>query len=270
MATDVASLTLAYQELARAVASMQRTLDEMQLKHALLAQALLNARRGQWESAQFGRDSVEAMLVAINPALHGKIDAVRSEHSPVGQQAPPSQPLCRVPSADNCWFGRPYGPPIAFVVHTQSGGESGTVSEWLSSASQLSAHYSACVTGKLDRWIDPGDRAWSNGVLEPGNRWCAIADECGVDPGLNPNHVTITCETEDLGNGGLPVTDGQFEAVLSAAREAKSRYPESLRYLARHSDISPQSRAECPGDRWLTSGRFDALARLVGLRTVRA
>src|SRR5947207_6065110 len=123
----------------------------------------------------------------------------------------------------NCWFGRPYGPPIAFVIHTQSGGESGTVAEWLSSAAQLSAHYSVSVTGTLDCWIDPTDRAWSNGILEPGNRWRAIAAACGVDPALDPNHVTVTCETEDLGDKRVAVTDRQFEAVLYAAREARTR-----------------------------------------------
>jgi N-acetyl-anhydromuramyl-L-alanine amidase AmpD len=174
----------------------------------------------------------------------------------------------RWPSVNHCWFGRPYGPPIAFVVHTESGGESGTVAEWLSSASQLSAHYSAGVTGGLDCWIDPGDRAWSNGILEAGNRWRSIATACGVDPDMNPNHVTITCETEDLGVVGLPVPDSQFEAVLCAARDAKNRYPQSLRYLARHSDISPQSRPGCPGDRWVSSGRFEAMAETLGLSIV--
>jgi N-acetyl-anhydromuramyl-L-alanine amidase AmpD len=151
------------------------------------------------------------------------------------------------------------------VIHTQSGGASGTVAEWLSSSSQQSAHYSAGVDGTLDCWIDPGDRAWSNGIVEPGSQWRAIAVACGVDPGLDPNHVTISCETEDHGDRRLPVTDNQFEAVLLAASEAKSRYPDSLRYLARHSDISPQSRANCPGDRWLTTGRFEALAETLGL-----
>ena len=173
----------------------------------------------------------------------------------------------RWPSS-NCWFGRPYGPPIAFVVHTESGGESGTVAEWLSSSSQLSAHYFAGLSGTLECWIDPGDRAWSNGIVEPGNRWVTIAETCGVDPALNPNHVTISCETEDGGDTRTPVTEPQFEAVLHAAREAKQRYPASLRYLARHSDISPQSRPDCPGERWLSSHRFEALATAVGLTVV--
>ena len=79
MATDVFALTLRNQELETAVANMQRAVDQMQVQHALLVQALLNAARGQWAAAQFGLDSVEAMLVAINPALHGKVHAVPFE-----------------------------------------------------------------------------------------------------------------------------------------------------------------------------------------------
>jgi hypothetical protein len=80
MATDVFALKLANQELADAVANMQRAMDQMQVQHALLAQALLNATRGQWDAARFGRDSVEAILVAINPALQGKVHAVPFEN----------------------------------------------------------------------------------------------------------------------------------------------------------------------------------------------
>ena len=42
----------------------------------------------------------------------------------------------------------------------------------------------------------------------------------------------------------------------------------TLRYLVRHADISPQSRGSCPGDRWVASGRFQALAEALGLMTV--
>jgi hypothetical protein len=75
MATDVLTLKLANQELADALANMQRAIDQMQLQQALLTQALLNASRGQWDAARFGDDSVEALLVAIKPALHGKVHA---------------------------------------------------------------------------------------------------------------------------------------------------------------------------------------------------
>ena len=177
-------------------------------------------------------------------------------------------PAVRRWRSSNCWLGRPYGPPIAFVLHSETGGESGTVAEFLNSSSQWSSHYMVGLDGKLDCYVDPGDRAWSNGVLEPGNLWASVAAECGVDPALNPNHITVSCETEDLGEPSHEVTERQFSGVLFAAREAKLRYPASLRYLVRHSDISPQSRTSCPGDRWVRSGRFQALADALGLKTV--
>jgi N-acetyl-anhydromuramyl-L-alanine amidase AmpD len=153
-------------------------------------------------------------------------------------------------------------------VHTETGGESGTIAEYVNSSSQLSAHYAVGLDGALNCYIDPGDRAWSNGILEPGHRWAAIANDCGVDSALNPNHITVSCETEDLGETTQPVTDAQYDAVLCAAWEAKLRYPTSLRYLARHADLSPQSRANCPGDRWMGCDRFQRLADTLGLKTV--
>jgi N-acetyl-anhydromuramyl-L-alanine amidase AmpD len=154
------------------------------------------------------------------------------------------------------------------VLHTQTGGESGTVAEFLSSAAQFSTHYYARLDGSLDCYVDPSDRAWCNGVLEPGNRWALLAESCAIDPLLNPNHVTIACETEDDGDPDRPVTDAEFNAVLYAAWEAQLRFPESLNYVARHTDISPQSRAHCPGDRWVASGRLVRLAEALGLQTL--
>jgi N-acetyl-anhydromuramyl-L-alanine amidase AmpD len=153
-------------------------------------------------------------------------------------------------------------------MHTAAGGESGTIAEFLNSSARLSSHYAVGLDGAIDCYIDAADRAWSNGIIEPGNNWSIIADECGVDPRLNPNNVTISCETEDRGDSDDEVTDSQYSAVLYAAREAKLRYPTSMRYLARHADISPQSRSDCPGDRWVASGRFQQLADELGLKTV--
>jgi hypothetical protein len=76
MATEVSALQTANQELAQAVADMQRALDQVQQQQALYAQALLNAIRGQWDAAQFGPQSVEAILVALNPGLQGKVNAI--------------------------------------------------------------------------------------------------------------------------------------------------------------------------------------------------
>jgi hypothetical protein len=76
MATDVIALQTANRELAQAVANMQRALDQLQEQQALQTQALLNAIRGRWDAAQHGPQSVESILVALNPGLQGKVEAV--------------------------------------------------------------------------------------------------------------------------------------------------------------------------------------------------
>jgi hypothetical protein len=76
MATDVFPRQTATQDLAQAVADLQRAVDQLQQQQALHTQAILNAIRGQWDAAQFGTQSVEAILVALNPALQGKVNAV--------------------------------------------------------------------------------------------------------------------------------------------------------------------------------------------------
>ena len=73
MATDVSALQIANQELSDAVANIQRAMDQVQQQHALLIQALVNATRGQWDAARYGPQSVEAILVALNPSLQGKV-----------------------------------------------------------------------------------------------------------------------------------------------------------------------------------------------------
>jgi hypothetical protein len=76
MATELIAPQTATQELADAVANIQRAVDQLQLQQALLIQALLNVIRAQWDSAQFGPQSAEAVLVALNPSLQGKVNPV--------------------------------------------------------------------------------------------------------------------------------------------------------------------------------------------------
>jgi hypothetical protein len=76
MAVDVVALQTAYQELADAVANIQRAIDQIQQEQALQTQALLNAVRGQWDAARYGTQSVESILVALSPSLQGKVDAI--------------------------------------------------------------------------------------------------------------------------------------------------------------------------------------------------
>ena len=76
MALDVTELQAAQQQHAQAIANLQRAIDQLAQQQALCTEAILHAVRGKWDAAQFGPHSVEAVLVALNPALHGKVDAV--------------------------------------------------------------------------------------------------------------------------------------------------------------------------------------------------
>lgn len=133
---------------------------------------------------------------------------------------------------------------------------------WFSTpASEVSAHYGIGLLGEVHQYVDLKDGAWANGILERGNRWPGPS-------GVNPNYLSVSLETEDLGRADQPVTDAQYDAVLRVCRDVVlPRYP-SIRYLVSHSAISPQSRPQCCGDRWLLSGRFAALADALHLSPV--
>jgi hypothetical protein len=76
MAIDVAALQEAHQQHAEAIADLQRAVDQLAQQQALCTEAILHLVRGMWDAPQFGPQSVEAVLVALNPALQGKVAAV--------------------------------------------------------------------------------------------------------------------------------------------------------------------------------------------------
>ena len=177
------------------------------------------------------------------------------------EQPPIPSPVAERWDSPNCWPGRPYGDPIAIVLHTESGSEEGTREWFLQERSQVSAHFGVALDGHLDQFVALGDRAWHAGILEAGNRWGEIRPDL-----INPNHVTVGIETEDRGDPGQPVTDPEYLSTHAACRLAIARYP-SIRFLTGHHIISPRSRPKCPGQRW-TSGRIQDLAEDLGLLLV--
>ena len=191
--------------------------------------------------------------------------ALKNAHvtGPVEAGPPPTGPVTvgavQWLGSANLWPGRPNGPPIALVLHTMAGTLGGADAWFNNPRSHASAHYGVGLDGRVHQYVDLGDRAWANGNLEPGNRWPGPA-------GLNPNNVTVSIETEDLGNPSLPVSDPQYQATLAVARLALDRYPD-IRYLVPHRAIAPRTRVNDPA-RWVDSGRFEQLAAALGLQPV--
>jgi N-acetyl-anhydromuramyl-L-alanine amidase AmpD len=150
----------------------------------------------------------------------------------------------------------------AIVIHTMVGSLASCDAQFSNPASQVSAHFGVGLDGTVHQYVDDHDGAWANGVLEPGNQWEPVFGS------ENPNRRTISIETEDRGRpDDEPVTDAQYRAVLSLCRQARLEWP-GITHLVAHHAISPQSRS-CPAGRWLASGRFDQLARELGLSVLR-
>jgi N-acetylmuramoyl-L-alanine amidase len=150
--------------------------------------------------------------------------------------------------------------PRYLVIHTMDGTLAGCDSWFKNPASQVSAHYGVSLEGVVHQYVDLGAAAWANGILEAGNRW--------PGPNTNPNNVTVSIETEDDGDPqGVPVSDALYQAVLDVGALVLAAYP-GITGLMTHAAISPQSRAGCPGDRWVASEKFAALAEALGLTPI--
>jgi hypothetical protein len=169
----------------------------------------------------------------------------------------PLSTIKRVPSP-NHWQGRAGHKPLAIVIHTMAGFMTGCDATFTDPASEVSAHFGVGIDGSIHQYVELEDSSWANGQLEAGHRWMG-------PKGVSPNRLTVTIETEDFNNPSQLVTQEQFDATLAVCRLAVQRFP-SITHLLGHSVISPASRANCPGKRWIASGRFAQLARALGLQ----
>jgi len=180
-----------------------------------------------------------------------------------GRRLPPGVsaqlPSIRWMGSPNFWPGRPRGAPLALVLHTADGALAGIDATFASVASERSAHYGIALDGRVHQYVELMDRAWANGLLESGHAWPGPREP-------NPNHYTISIETEDLGTG-QPVSEAQYQATLAVGRLVLTHYP-SIQYVVTHRAISPESRHDDPGHRWVDKGRFATLASALGLKAI--
>jgi N-acetyl-anhydromuramyl-L-alanine amidase AmpD len=123
-------------------------------------------------------------------------------------------------------------------------------------ASQVSAHYGVGLDGEIHVYVRSWDRAWANGILEAGNCW-------GDGWPENPNDWTCSIETEDNGQSDQVVTPEQYQSVRTLCRTLIARH--ACTWLAGHHMISPRTRPNCPGPRWVASGELAQLATDTGL-----
>ncbi|HEY7061717.1 MAG TPA: N-acetylmuramoyl-L-alanine amidase [Chloroflexota bacterium] len=151
---------------------------------------------------------------------------------------------------NNYTVGRYGYQPLAIVLHTMDGSLAGCDSWFNNPQAVVSAHYGVGLGGEIHQYVKLTDMAYANGSLEAGNRW-------PFSQSVNPNYVSVSIETEDLGDPSTPVSDAMFASVRSLCDSFHGACP-TLELVTTHQVISPQSRAGCPGSRW-TSGRMQQL-----------
>lgn len=145
----------------------------------------------------------------------------------------------------------------AIVLHTMGGYLAGSDAWFNNPSSQVSAHFGIGLNGDIHQYVDLNNTAWANGILESGNKWQFRFGS------TNPNYRTVSIETEDRADPTTPVTQKQFDAVLYTCTLVSEAFVH-CDGIVPHYYISPQTRPNCPGDRWM-NGRIQELAKEVGL-----
>jgi N-acetylmuramoyl-L-alanine amidase len=225
-------------------------LTQLEAQQAAISAGLYAALEGRWLAADFAANSLEAILLGLNPTWTGQL----SPREPLYVEPPPVEANVQWIGSPNHYHGRYGYAVVAIVIHTMAGTLESCDSWFQNPSSQVSSHYGIGLAGEQHQYVKLADGAWANGVLESGNEWTGI-----VGNAANPNYQTVSIETEDNGSGATLVTDEQYNGVLAVCRVALQAYP-SIRYLMGHDVISPNSRPHCCGERWWNSGRFAKLA----------
>lgn len=216
--------------------------------------------RTQW-SETVGKSGRLYRYVASTNEVH-VFDPASSIAAGGGPDPAPATPAIKQVPSPNCWPTREGHDPIALVLHTMAGSLAGSDAWFQNAASSVSAHFGVGLSGEVHQYVPLEGAAWANGIAQPGRgyAWPGPA-------GVNINLLTVSIETEDLGNANQPVTVEQYKSVAAVARLAIAKYP-SIRYLVTHRAITPKDRPNCPGARWTANGGFVGLANELGLTPI--
>ncbi|MGH2584240.1 MAG: N-acetylmuramoyl-L-alanine amidase [Dehalococcoidia bacterium] len=143
----------------------------------------------------------------------------------------------------------------AIVVHIAEGSLAGIDSWFNDPRARASTHFAVGKGGAIHQYIDLADTAYGHGAIEPGYT-ARLIDENRRQDGvaISPNRWAVGIEHE--GRSGDAMTRPQFDAStrLAAWLFAAVLIPGGATGVAidrdhvlRHGEISPRSRARCPG-----------------------
>lgn len=140
--------------------------------------------------------------------------------------------------------------PEALVLHIADGTLAGMDAWFSNPAAGVSAHFGVGRAGEVHQYVHVADTAHANGSVEPGYT-ARLIDE---NAGINPNRWSVSIEHE--GRSGELLTPAQWEASTQLAawlfdawllRSGASGVALDRDHILMHRDITPRTRARCPG-----------------------
>ena len=150
--------------------------------------------------------------------------------------------------------------PEALVLHVMDGTLVGADSWFLDNPYQVSAHLGMDKIGTIHHYVPFDFAAHANGGVEGDGKNLKLVRENGY---TNPNTWTVSLETE--GVGPTEPTPEQFEKAAQVAavlfrdvffKSGATGVAIDRDHILKHSDISPDSRGNCPGWSEFTMARF--------------
>lgn len=169
--------------------------------------------------------------------------------------------------ADNYFHTRDGHQPIAIVCHIAEGSLE-SVDSWFNNP-QAEASTNFCIgpNGEIHQYVALEFAPYANGRIEQGATWSLLQQY----PGVNPNYLTISIETAgkhpDQAQGQFYTpTPQQVQAYIQliAWLCAEYKIPCDREHIIGHYEISPESRAYCPGPNFPFAKIIDAANRLIG------
>lgn len=156
-------------------------------------------------------------------------------------------------NGQNFWTGRDGQTAVAIVDHCMSKGADGTratlesCANWFANPkSEVSAHFGVGKDGRVWQFVELGNTAWANGILEQPDLSLPWLAEC-VSKKLNPNRRTISIEHEGDSYDTMP--EAQYRATLALHRFliGAAGIRADRRHIVGHYQITARQRANCPG-----------------------
>lgn len=151
----------------------------------------------------------------------------------------PKPPITRL-STPHYDVGRAGHPVIGICYHIAAGSRAGVVEWFANPASKVSSHCLICRDGTILQFVDLGDTAWTQGVVNKPT-WPLIKQYPA------PNRSLIGIEHE--GQTGDPWTEEMYAADLALTLYLCERFgikPERP-YLLGHNELDSVNRPQCPG-----------------------